>query len=116
MKHFHELPLVYLAAPYTNPDPVENTNVICRVASALLDEGLCAPVVPHVSLLWHLVTPRPYDFWLGIDLAYLARCDAVWRLPGASSGADGEVDFARALGIPVHFSHSALLHWLNSRG
>lgn len=114
MKAFHELPLVYLAGPYTHPDPVENTNEICRVATELLDAGVCAPVVPHVSLLWHLVTPRPYDFWLGIDLAYLARCDALCRLPGESSGADGEVAFAEERGIPVIHGVDALRYWLRA--
>ncbi|HCM28344.1 MAG: hypothetical protein A2Z99_01025 [Treponema sp. GWB1_62_6] len=29
------------------------------------------------------------------------RCDAVYRLPGTSRGADGDVDRARSLGLPV---------------
>ena len=29
------------------------------------------------------------------------RCDAVLRLPGASTGADGDVDRARSLGLPI---------------
>lgn len=32
----------------------------------------------------------------------LQRCDAVWRLPGASRGADLDVARAQALGLPVY--------------
>ena len=40
---------------------------------------------------------------LGYPIAdrLIDRCDAVLRLPGASKGADGDVDRARALGLPV---------------
>jgi hypothetical protein len=34
----------------------------------------------------------------------LAHCDAVLRLPGASSGADQDVAIARERGIPVYLS------------
>jgi hypothetical protein len=34
----------------------------------------------------------------------LARCDGVLRLPGASAGADNDVQIARERGIPVWFS------------
>lgn len=34
----------------------------------------------------------------------LARCDAVLRLPGASTGADQDVAIARERGIPVYHS------------
>jgi hypothetical protein len=41
---------------------------------------------------------------LDYDLNWLAKCDAVLRLPGASSGADREVEYAQKLGIPVFYS------------
>ena len=107
-------PLVYIAGPYSKPDPVENTHEAVRVATALLDDGRCAPVVPHTTLLWHLITPRPYDTWLALDLDVLARCDVLLRLPGESSGADGEVEFARAHGIPVAFDVAYLLDWVET--
>ena len=34
----------------------------------------------------------------------LEHCDAVLRLPGASSGADKDVEIARGRGLPVWFS------------
>ncbi len=40
---------------------------------------------------------------LGYPIAdrLIDRCDAILRLPGASTGADGDVARARALGLPV---------------
>lgn len=93
-------PLIYLAGPYTHPDPVENTHHMIRIADALLDLDV-VPIVPHLSMFWHLLCPRPYGDWLTYDLHLLLRCDAVLRVPGVSSGADGELRVARRLGIPV---------------
>src|SRR4051812_42814019 len=91
---YEDRPLVYIAGPYTNPDPVANTHGVIRLASEMIDEGLVTPVIPHLTLLWHLVSPRPLDFWYAYDVALLRRCDALFRVEGASSGADMEVDFA----------------------
>jgi hypothetical protein len=41
------------------------------------------------------------EAWLTMDLEIVSRCDAVLRLPGESTGADGETEHARKLGIPV---------------
>ncbi len=98
---YKDRPLVYVAGPYTKPDPVENTHTTIRLASELVDEGLVTPVVPHLTLMWHLVMPRPLEFWYEYDVATLARCDAVYRMQGESHGADREVEFAEQNGIPV---------------
>lgn len=108
-------PLIYIAGPYTHPDPVENTHDTIKVADRLVDTGLVTPVVPHVSLLWHIITPRPVDFWYEYDLALLARCDAVLRLPGSSSGADKEVELAYELQIPVFYSEENALRFAQTR-
>jgi hypothetical protein len=104
-------PLVYVAGPYTNPDPVENTNLIIRFATDLIDEGLVTPVVPHLTLLWHLVVPRPLEFWYAYDVATLARCDGLFRVEGESHGADREVEFAEDRKIPVFTDRAALNVW-----
>src|SRR5262245_23979197 len=95
-----QLSLVYVAGPYTRPDPVENTHDIVKIADALLDAGFI-PVVPHLTLLWHLISPKPYAHWLAYDQHLLARCDAVLRVPGHSVGATRETELAESLGIPV---------------
>jgi len=98
--------VVYIAGPYTRPDPVENTHRMIRIADALLDLGV-VPVVPHLTMFWHFLRPRPYEQWLEYDLHVMARCDAVLRVPGLSSGADGEVREAERSGQPVIHPKSA---------
>jgi nucleoside 2-deoxyribosyltransferase len=92
--------LVYIAAPYTHPDPVENTHKAIQVAEELIKYGF-VPYVPHVSLLWHLVAPHPVSFWYEYDLHILYRCDCLLRIGGASEGADNEVKYAQENSIPV---------------
>lgn len=104
-------PLVYVAAPYTKPDPVENTHKLIRAVDGLIDAGFVTPIAPHLTMLWHVVSPRPLEFWYAYDLATLARCDALYRLPGDSTGADREVEFARSRGMPVFMSEANLNAW-----
>lgn len=107
-------PLVYLAAPYTKLDPVENTHKAIKMATFLYETGFVVPVVPHLTLLWHIVDPRPLEFWYAYDLQLMHRCEAVLRLPGASSGADAEVAAAASAEIPVFDSPDELLDWARS--
>ena len=104
--HAAESTMVYIAAPYSHPDPVENTHVVCRIADALLAAGY-VPVLPHLTLLWHLVSPKPYDTWIAYDRELLKRCDLVLRVPGHSPGATDECLLATALNIPVIQPRSA---------
>lgn len=108
-------PLVYLAAPYSNPDPVANTHKVVQTATAMVEAGIVTPVVPHLSLLWHAITPRPVEFWYAYDLLLLARCDAVLRFPGASTGADAEVAEAERLDIRVFTNVDHLYSWAGTQ-
>lgn len=101
---------VYIAGPYTHPDPVANTRAAMEMGDRLAVLGM-APYVPHLSLFWHLLFPHPVDWWYEFDLHWLARCDCLLRLPGESKGADDEVEYALAHGIPVFRSLDGLLHW-----
>ena len=92
--------LIYIAAPFTAPDPIANTHAVIRIADALWDAGII-PLIPHLTLAWHLVSPKPYATWLSYDRHLLARCDVVLRVPGYSHGANQECTFADERGIPV---------------
>jgi hypothetical protein len=107
-------PLVYIAAPYTHPDPAENTHKAIRMADELVRHDF-VPFIPHLNLLWHLVSPRPPDFWYEYDLRILERCDAILRVPGESIGADREVQVARESGIPIFYSVKEILIWMGDR-
>lgn len=94
-------PLLYMAAPYTRPEPVANTHAVCKVSMIVYEQTVWCPVVPHLSLLWHAVTPREEAHWYEYDLHLLRKCDAIVRLPGFSVGADKEIVVARERGIEI---------------
>lgn len=106
-------PVVYLAGPYSKPDPVQNMHDAIKLADRLLD--VCVPMVPHLTGTWHLVSPKPYEQWLALDLALMARCDAVFRFGGESAGADGEAREAVRIGLPVFFYEEGLRAWISTR-
>lgn len=90
------MPHVYVAGPYSSPYPIYNMRHALEAANALIDTGVALPVVPHAAF------PRPYeDYWPRLDLGSMRGCDCVWRIPGASSGADAEVAEAITMGLPV---------------
>jgi len=92
--------LVYVAGPYSNGDPVLNTRNAIDAADLLFENGYI-PLVPHLSMIWHLASPKNYDAWMSMCFAYLSKCDAVFRLKGESNGTDAEIEHAIASGIPV---------------
>lgn len=94
---------IYIAGPYTNGDVAVNVRNAFKVANELADLGF-APFVPHSTHFWHLLFPRPYEFWLELDNQFLPLCDALLRIPGKSNGADNEVELAKKLQIPVFYS------------
>lgn len=97
------LPVVYIAGPITIPDPVENTHEAVLIADGLYTSGVCVPVVPHLTLTWHLIKPHKPAFWYQYDTFLLRKCDGLLRLPGVSVGADLEIATANRWEIPVFF-------------
>lgn len=95
--------IIYLSAPYTKGDVAQNINRVIYTANHLLEMGYI-PYIPHLNHLWHLITPHPSEVWMQIDLALLARCDALLRLDGESNGADIEVNTAKIIGMPIYYS------------
>jgi hypothetical protein len=100
---------VYVAGPISS-DPLGNTHLALRVGAELMRVGF-HPFIPHLSVLWQMVEPRPYEEWMKWDFAWIKRCDALLRLYGESPGADREVAFAKEQGIPVFYSMADLLAW-----
>jgi hypothetical protein len=105
------LPLVYMAGPYTKPDPVENTHKAMKRWEALRIARYCTPICPHWSMAQHLVTPREYQYWMNYDYELIRHVSALIRYPGESAGADSEVEFAKSEGIPVFDNEKDLKEW-----
>lgn len=101
---------VYIASAYTKGDTAVNVRESLLVADKLVELGFL-PFTPLLSHLWHLISPHPHEFWMKLDLAWIMHCDCVLRLPGESSGADAEVEFALRQNIPVFFNIDDLVAW-----
>ena len=113
---------VYIAGPYTKPDPVANTRKAIAAGEAVATVGHF-PFIPHLSMFWHLNHPHDYEFWMHQCFAWLEQCDTLIRLPGFSAGADREMAKAHELGIPIfvsvgdfldnisHYSEDPTLSW-----
>lgn len=102
---------VYIAGPYSKPDPALNVRTAIAIAEKLLERGLL-PFCPHaLTHVWNLVSPKSYESWISFDADWLLKCDAVLRIPGDSAGADREVAVAEDFGIPVFYKLSDLLEW-----
>jgi Domain of unknown function (DUF4406) len=99
---------IYVAGPYTKGDVAVNVRNAFEAANQLADLGY-APFVPHGTHFWHMMFPRPYEFWLELDNQFVPDCDAILRIPGESSGADKEVALAGKLGLPVFHSIGELV-------
>ena len=99
---------VYIASPYTLGDVAVNVKIQMDAADILMNEGF-APFVPLYSHFQHMAHPRPYRDWIILDLEWVKTCDCLLRLPGKSSGADGEVRYAKELEKPVFYSIDELI-------
>jgi hypothetical protein len=91
---------IYIAGPYSTGDVAVNVHNAMAAFHELADRGF-APFCPHLSHFLHMQRERPYEFWIELDNQFLPFCQGVLRLPGESRGADGEVELARKLEIPV---------------
>jgi len=104
---------VYVAGPYTKGDVAVNVRNAIAAANELADLGYM-PFLPHLTHFWHLLFPRPYEFWCELDNQFLPYCNALLRLPGESSGADAEMALAESLKIPVFHSIADLRKTVSS--
>ncbi len=97
-------PRIYIAGPITKGNQFHNVANGIRAASEVFRLG-AIPFCPHLTALWDFVDQSmTYDDWMEICFAWLPQCHAVLRIPGESSGADREVEFAKKLNITVFYS------------
>ena len=95
--------IIYVSAPYSKGDVGGNIRRACYAGDMLLLKGHI-PVIPHLSHLWHLISPHSWETWMEISLALLTVCDAVLRLDGESNGADLEIAQAKEDCMVIYFS------------
>ncbi|MCO5947272.1 DUF4406 domain-containing protein [Mucilaginibacter flavidus] len=108
--------IILVAGPYrsgTNDDPVLMENNLRKMeeAALLIFRAGHIPVVGEwfaLPLLKVAGSKYPGDaIYEGISYPIarrmITRADAIWRIEGASKGADGDVEKAHSLGIPVYY-------------
>jgi len=103
--------LIYLASPYTDPDPVVITRryeAACRAAAELIRQGktVFSPIC-HSHGIARYGVPIEWGFWQRHGRRFLEVCDEVvvlmlngWQ---ESVGVQAEIAIARELGKPVTF-------------
>lgn len=100
--------MIYLAAPYSDPDPtvrIGRFNQVCKKALELMETG---KVVFSPISHSHPIDPdnaKGYEFWMHQDLNILDKCRTlyVYKLPGweESKGLKSEIGYAEEVGIPT---------------
>lgn len=109
--------MIYLASPYSHPDPAvreQRLREACRAAAALLRAGhaVVSPIAHSHALVEHGL-PNDWSFWELHDRELLARCDEVLvlQLDGwiESVGVQAEIAMARELGKPLQFLEPSLV-------
>lgn len=108
------VPFVYVAHPI-GKDPIGNARKAFSFADSIAH--FCVPIVPD-NPAWELAYPKTYEEWMKRDLDLVVGCDALFRMPGESPGADREVAYARDAGIPVFEDANLMRAWaaaFNSR-
>jgi hypothetical protein len=94
---------IYVAGPICNGNVLENAVKGVEAGRSLLEAGF-SPYIPHLNLFYQFqVNDFQYEKMLAWDMDWLAKCDAMVRLPGYSPGADREQAFCRKNHIPVYF-------------
>lgn len=105
-------PMIYVAGPIsTGGDISGNTHRGVKVAEDLRRMGFIT-FCPHLSVFTEMVCgAMPWKDWIEYDEEVILRCDALYRMPGASRGADHEEAFCVKNGIPVFKEVKDLLAW-----
>lgn len=105
-------PLVYLAAPYSDPMAairLGRVEAINRAAGQLFAHGwhVFSPISHSHPIIEACDLRSDWESWRDYDLAMLSLCSAmvVYQLDGwtASQGVAAEVMHATVAGIPVHW-------------
>jgi hypothetical protein len=107
-----ERPLVYLACPYSHPDPAvreERFHASNRAAAQLMGQGIMvfSPISHTHPIAVAGDLPKGWDFWERYDRAVLSCCCKVviLQIDGweQSTGVQAEIRIAVEMGIPVEF-------------
>ena len=101
---------IYLACPYSNPDPQimeYRFNEVTKKAADLIQQGyiVYSPITHNHFIAVKYGLPRGWEFWKEFDISFIKWCDVVcilsldgWK---ESKGIDAEINIAAKLGKTV---------------
>jgi hypothetical protein len=104
--------LVYLATPYSHPDPMVREQrflAVNKVASDLMLAGthVFSPISHTHPIALAGDLPKGWDFWKDYDFAFLKHCRkiVVFMLDGwkESVGVTAEIEIAKELGLEIEY-------------
>lgn len=112
--HFCRPPLglIYLASPYSDPDPAvrqQRFETVCFVAANLMRKGthVYSPIAHTHPIAIKGDLPKDWKFWEAFDRKMIRACEAVWvvMMDGwrESKGVAAEIKIAEELGLPVKY-------------
>jgi hypothetical protein len=102
--------VVYVAGPITKGPLLDHVRAAFEAGSALIDAGFSV-VLPHALCLFELAHPKDYATMMAVARPLVDGADALLRIPGESSGADREVEWAMLSGVPVFHTVDAVIAW-----
>jgi hypothetical protein len=102
---------IYVAGPFTHPNPEDNLLRALEISSQLIDIG-AAPFCPHLFYYYDLIKKRSYNDWLELCFKWVSQCDLFYRISGYSTGSDKEEALAFELGKPIFKSINEVRKWL----
>lgn len=100
---------VYIAGPISS-DPEKNLEIALDVTNQVIDKGH-NPYMPNYNYYLEQKKSRDYELWMKLDDEWLRQCDAIYRIPGESPGADREMKVAKEIGLLI-ISQLDDLDWL----
>ena len=120
--------MILIAGPYrsgTGDDPVLMDQNLTRLQAAawpifrsghvpMIGEWVALPVLESAGATG-VHDPLAEEVMYPTAERLLQHCDAVLRLPGASTGADQDVAIARERGLPVYFDVAEIPDYVASR-
>lgn len=103
---------VYLASPYSNPDPAiqeQRFYAVCKKAGEIMSLGFLvySPIAHSHPIAKICNLPKDYKYWQKVNHEFIEWADEVWilMLPGweCSAGIKDEINFSESLGKAVKF-------------
>lgn len=103
--------LVYLASPYTDPDPAvmeSRFDEACRAAAALMKKGVFVfSPIAHSHPIARFGLPLDFEYWKTYDAMMLAFCSRmiVLQIDGwdTSVGVQFEIEIAEKLNMQIEY-------------